>query len=376
MTELQIQSKTIDTLRFFMVVLVVLLHQSPVFDSSVGGFDNSLYCITSSLLCRVMPTVAVPMFFLISGYLYFFKTDGFSKEVYFKKTKKRFRTLLLPFLLWNIIAFLLNVIWWEGVRVHSLTGALNGLLQFSYHVFWDYNSWPQGTRCFGLLESSDYLAPINVPLWFLRDLIILMLLTPVVYWCIKRLRVWFVVLLGVVYLLNIWPDTSLLCANSLFFFCFGAYLSINKQEIETLFRRLFCPACIMAVLIVVLKCYFEFTGQRVYLELLRPLGVISLMIVTYILTYRAVKNGKINNSKSVLVQSSFFIFATHAIIITGYATKFSRIICEALLPSLPGIAHSCALILGTLITVTFCVLTYVLLKKLMPAVLDVLTGNR
>lgn len=376
MNELQTQSKTINILRFFMAILVVAAHQTPMFDSSIGGFDNTLYCIASSLFCRVLPTVAVPMFFLFSGYLYFFKTEGFSRGVYVQKTKKRFRTLLMPFLLWNVIAFLLDAIWWEGVRGRSLTAVLNHLQRFSYHIFWDYHTWPRGSRCLGLLEYSDYKAPIDLPLWFLRDLIILMLLTPVVYWCIKRLRVWFVALLGIAYLLNIWPDTSILCANSLFFFCLGAWLGINQQEIEPLFRRMFRPACIIAALIVALKCYMEFTAQTTFIGLLRPFGVISLMVVTFILAYRFVKKGKVKNTKTIFIQSSFFIFVCHDIIITKYAKKISNYLCEALLPSLPGIAHCCALLLGTLMPILLCVLIYALMKRFMPTVLRVLMGNR
>lgn len=376
MTGLQTQSKTIDLLRFFMAILVVAAHQTPVFDSSIGGFDNSLYCITSSLFCRVMPTVAVPMFFFISGYLYFFKTEGFTKELYFQKTKKRFRTLLIPFLLWNVIAFVMNAVWWEGIRSHSLTAVLNSLQRFSYHIFWDANTWSRGSRCFGLLEYSDYKAPADVPMWFLRDLIILMLLTPIVYWCIKRLRVWFVALLGAVYLFSIWPDTSILSANSLFFFCLGAWLSITQQEIEPLFRQMFRPACMMAALIVVLKCYVEFTSQTALIGLLRPFGVLSLMVVTYILAYRVVKKGKVKNTKSTLIQSSFLIFACHDVIINKNAKKISQVICETLFPSLPGLAHSCALILGTLIAVSLCILIYALMKRFLPSVLKVLMGNR
>ena len=51
---------------------------------------------------------AVPLFFLISGFLYFTGCESqFGLKDYMAKNRKRLRTLLIPYLLWNIFTLLL-----------------------------------------------------------------------------------------------------------------------------------------------------------------------------------------------------------------------------------------------------------------------------
>ena len=51
---------------------------------------------------------AVPLFFLISGFLYFKGCESqFGLKDYMAKNRKRLRTLLIPYLLWNIFTLLL-----------------------------------------------------------------------------------------------------------------------------------------------------------------------------------------------------------------------------------------------------------------------------
>ena len=54
-------------------------------------------------MSHVISRAAVPTFFLISGY-YFFLNTRFTLATYKDKLRKKIRTILLPYLLWNIIA--------------------------------------------------------------------------------------------------------------------------------------------------------------------------------------------------------------------------------------------------------------------------------
>ena len=55
----------------------------------------------------VLTDCAVPMFFVISGYLFFLRQDdGFTWAQYKAKMLRKCKTLLLPFFIWNILGAL------------------------------------------------------------------------------------------------------------------------------------------------------------------------------------------------------------------------------------------------------------------------------
>lgn len=106
-----ITSRTIERLRFPMTVLVLFIHVLP-FAASQGGIEYTFPFNTDSWSHRfiyffnwIFPRVAVPMFCIISGYLFFqgLNTVDCFKEKYKLKLKSRVKTLLIPYLLWNII---------------------------------------------------------------------------------------------------------------------------------------------------------------------------------------------------------------------------------------------------------------------------------
>lgn len=99
--------KVIELLRFPLALAVVYLHCGGTVDTA--PYRDGLNTNFSDLLCitvsHVITHVAVPSFFLISGYLYF-KEGKINYSLYHAKIQKRFYTLFLPYILWNFIPFL------------------------------------------------------------------------------------------------------------------------------------------------------------------------------------------------------------------------------------------------------------------------------
>ena len=104
-------SRSIDQLRFPCAAAVVLLHAlgQPLAGNDGISFRYGAYDATRILFSEGMCRVAVPIFFFISGYLFFVKLEQWNINVWVDKLRKRAKTLLVPYLLWNIIAFLLLV---------------------------------------------------------------------------------------------------------------------------------------------------------------------------------------------------------------------------------------------------------------------------
>ena len=70
--EVKLQSETIDRLRPLLALMVVGLHVRPYYITGTETFFDGLYEASVITIYRVFFSIAVPFFFLISGY-YFFK---------------------------------------------------------------------------------------------------------------------------------------------------------------------------------------------------------------------------------------------------------------------------------------------------------------
>lgn len=116
-------------------------------------------------------TVAVPLFYAISGYLFFLKVPHGLESISLK-LRKRVRTLLVPYLLANILTFLfyvvLNVI---AFKVPLIDGVVN----FKIFATMQADGW------LGTLNLVFINPPIAFQLWFVRDLMAVMLFSPVIW---------------------------------------------------------------------------------------------------------------------------------------------------------------------------------------------------
>lgn len=82
-----------------------------------------------------MGYLAVPFFFFISGYLFFTNYKN-GKEFYFYKWRKRFYTLLVPYIFWNLLTIVLYYL----LQRYSLTkdyfsGTYPPILQYRWKEF-------------------------------------------------------------------------------------------------------------------------------------------------------------------------------------------------------------------------------------------------
>lgn len=68
--------------------------------------DAACHCM-QAFVKSVVCGVNVPAFFCISGYLFFRNLDKWDWSVFGQKLRRRISTLLLPYLLWNIVSFAL-----------------------------------------------------------------------------------------------------------------------------------------------------------------------------------------------------------------------------------------------------------------------------
>lgn len=236
-------SQKIKVLSFVAIMMVLFIHA--VFNEA-KDFPVSAY-VQEFCAFGGLSFVANPLFYCISGFLFFLGASHV-KDCY-PKIRKRARTLLVPYLIWNIVF----VLWYEvlgfipGVSAYinsDMTSGLvhNGPLHALYELF---------------------IVPAGFQLWYVRDLLIYVMLSPAIYLLIKYTKTVGLLLLfvagtwGLLYLpseIKIWGA---------FFFTLGGYIALHSS-LEDLLQKISPTMACVCLIIYLLNA------------ILRPLGIISL----------------------------------------------------------------------------------------------------
>lgn len=365
-----------DWLRFPLIILVVYIHYYGDSIASSTGTDTigiQFYDSLRNMMCHVVSRSAVPIFFLISGY-YFFYGKAFTLEAYKQKIKKRVRTLLVPYILWNTLLILVTLarkiaaVMLKGKPLSSITD------YFSQHgwldMYWSCNSLGTHTDWLGNVIHPSGWAPILVPMWFLRSLIIVSLLSPLIYWFIKKCGKVYLTVLLFAYLSHIWiyvPGSNI---SAFLYFSIGAFFAIKGLNIIETFQKVRIPIYIAYLLLLFPLIYFDGPNTLVG-NYLYPFFVI-LGVVTYInLATYAMKRGWIKLHKS-LSQSAFFIYGLHMIWVLTYTAKFFT----KLFPWNDWWFASVRYMLIPVLCVLICYAIYKMLINRIPAVIKLFTGGR
>ena len=358
MKDNSVKSLTIEWLRFFCIAAVVLLHAVDIpVDGSAISYHNGPYDSVQIIFSEGLCTVAVPIFFIISGYLFFIKLEQWDKKIWLDKLKRRAKTLLLPYLLWNLIALLVSLgMLYLRARLRGGTPDIaawyNGM--GGIKAFWD-----TGTAGF----------PFNYPLWFLRELIVLVVLSPLIYIYAKKAGIVGLVLLFAAYILLFPLGRRGLFMIGLFYFTLGAYLSIRKIDFTELFKRWRIVAVCIAVPLLV-TIFFSFSNNTVIWKYSYRVFTLFGAVATIGIVASLLQKGYLK-VRPLLSNSAFFVYAAHGTIVLP-------LMQSVLGKILPG--NQIGLIIkyftAPLLTVVLLVLCYWCLNRLLPKTTAVLTGGR
>lgn len=138
------------------------------------------------LIIKDIARVAVPCFYVISGFFFFLNAKHFTFEIYKTKLCARFKSLFLPYMLWNLITFIALI--------------SKEFFMGNYAALGDMMHWNIFISSFWLYDGNT--TPISAPLWFLRDLIIVVALTPIIYKALKTIPLLFLGTLIVLFCTN------------------------------------------------------------------------------------------------------------------------------------------------------------------------------
>lgn len=364
-----LQSRTIAFLRFPLIVGVVLIHtyfKEVVIDGKdlMEGGNFPIYSNIAYYLSQVLARIAVPLFFFISGYLFFYRTKDFPLGTYKQKMRKRARTILLPYILWNGI-YLLVYFFGESLAEGLFSGRNKPVSDYSFAdflwAFWDRSMINPANNT--MTESH----PVDYPLWFIRDLFVVMLFSPLLHLLIQRLKHYFIIMLGVLWFFGYWFHITGLSSAASFFFSAGAYFSINGRLFTNDFRRIFPHSIIIYLVLSLSDLCLRSYEWDIYIH---KAGIIAGIVATTSLVEWCIRQGKLHDTP-FLSASSFFIYAFHALPLA--------FVCKLSFKVLQPDSDMFVLFLYffcTVLTISCGLLLYWLLKKYFPHTTTILTGGR
>lgn len=354
-------SQRIELMRFPLIVGVVFIHSFPVLvnvGEKIGLTDPSRSnVIVRTLFSEVFARISVPMLFTIAAFLFFQGLDQGAKspislKYFMGKWKSRLRTLLLPFLFWNAVAILFMF-----TIQHSPFG----------YLFGD-TAKISGFRTFDTINAMLGIthAPIAYQFWFIRNLIVLMILSPLFYWLIKGLPHVWLLIIGACWLLQMWvlrvPD-----AAGMFFFSLGAYFALWPVNLRGLDHRLWTLGGVYSALAVL---DLSFKGQWFSGRLHNLTNLLGVLFV-FALTAKIAQMPKARDWLLKLAPASFFVFAVHEPLLT----LLRKSLYVLLRPSSEALVLS-LYFLNPILIIVLCTLAYRVIYSKFPRFTGFITGGR
>lgn len=342
----QILSKKIKILSFITMIMVLFIHSFnvtlyPLQFQLATSYSFLIQNFISFHICRI----AVPFFFILSGFLFAFNFN-LTINNYLLKLKSRIQTLVIPFFLWISL-------WTIFFLILSFLPFLKSFINKPF----EFESNPL------ILIFNIYWNPICYQFWFLKDLIFLILISPILIMCIRKIPFLILPILYYILATNL-VDFVFFNQLSVFYFTVGIFISFHYEKIEFLISKInYIFACIVWIM---LYFYTPFVIINYAIPFTVFVGIIFLWKF-----YDA-----INQQNSIFLfilkwsKYSFFLFAFHE----PLQISFKKIGFTIL-----GKTEAVSLVLYFLIPILVFFISInagKLTQKLVPKLYAVLTGGR
>ena len=291
-------SSKIKGTTFLCTVLIVLLH---AYEESLLSESNHCSFYVAQFLSMGICGAAVPFFFMVSGFLLACQYDG--GVPYSQLVKKRLISLGKPYVYWCILyafAYLLFAILGNYLAGRMLTE--NTCLAMPH-------PWMEIFRIFGL-DLAGF--PADGPLWYVRNLFLLVLLSPILMTAMKKKTIGQIVIvfIFVLYLFHFtisqpwWQifDTGF-SFRGLLAFLIGIYL----ERFSISWRPKFTISLLLCLIWIVLALPWKLSSnwEFIALHVSFVIGCIALWSIYDYIPWRE----KLESCHCI--RYSFFIFASH-----------------------------------------------------------------
>lgn len=297
---------------------------------------------------------AVPLFFMISGFLFFFNYRN-TREGYIYKLKRRAHSLLVPYLIWCLLSGILmtvlnNIEFFKGLAIVKEKA-------FDLPHFYMY-----------------FLSPAAFPLWYVQQLMIFVLISPILYFLIEKSKGVILIPIGVLWLCDL---SFIINSQGLFYFCAGAALAIfgksrnitkRDDPMVTLFMTITWIALSLANTFIAAGAGNNTFMTVIMLVLYKVNEVVGLIAMWMIFDHIA---KRITDKKGFLLASAhiFFIYALHE--------PFMHIAFQiGLVQNASPLSHLILYIFLPICVMAACIMVGMIVRKLMKPVYRIMIGGR
>lgn len=287
----QYNSQKIKVLSFIAIMMVLYIHAiyKESFDYPLANSIQIFFSITG------ISFIANPLFYCISGFLFFTGVSNI-KDCY-PKLKKRVRTLIIPYIIWNIIF----VMWYVILAI------IPGISQFVN------NNMVGEIFCDDILSIPHklFVVPAGFQLWFVRDLIIYVFFSPIIYLLLKKFGVIIPILFFIVGSIGLVYLPSEIKLWGLFFFILGGWIALHSS-LDIIQREISIPIASILGCIYLLNAFlrsfqlFPYSGCDILIELC---GLIAMWRLYDVIVKTG--TGKLTILLATLGNYAFFIYLFH-----------------------------------------------------------------
>lgn len=347
-------SKRIISIRFLLIILVVFIHNNPTeiyFSTKIQFFSIPTYVgIIVELISIIISGIAVPLLFLISGYLLYAKN-----EMFIIVLQKKIKTILLPYVIWNVLTVLLFFI----AQSFDFTKPY-----FESNIIRDFRfiDWIDiFAGKFTALRHYQY--PMVYQFWFLRDLFILNLLFVIIKKIINQCPCLVFFTFFILWISNL--NIYIVSTEALLFFSLGYYIVKYSLDYKTLDK--IKPYDVIAIYILTIIGELFFKDE---LMIIHKINIIIGSVLIIKLSLKFISNDSLFKKLAWLEKYAFFVFAIHGMVL-AIIQKLSVLIIPMyngwLLLQYFGV---------TIVGIIFSIILGMIIKKLFPRVYGLLTGGR
>lgn len=324
----------IAMLRFLMIFGVVLLHVPPFVP--FAELTNEPFSLFKAYLQLAVFRCTVPVLTLISGYLLF--RSALDQDPW-RLARKKGKTILVPFLFFNLSLLAVALVLYYGLGM-SLSDEIPPA---------DLRGWLD--VAFGYRGS-----PMNYPLNFLRDLLVLMVLAPVFGFFLRRAPWVGLVLVFGIFMNNF--DRALLLRDVMApVFYLGGLAAVRRWNLVA-FDRFAWPA-LAAFLLLCLWIVAMRVANTNYLRLVAPFLIwpAAVLVVPTALGQWMARMSKY----------SFFVFVAHAPVLLATWMVFK--------PFARWVPYPVYWVLAPFVVVGLLVVVYRLLARYVPGLFGAVLGT-
>ena len=347
-----LEKNKIKFFSFLLSVLVILVHSinMPAI-YKIFSFEN-IFGI------EYIGSIAAPGFFIISGFLFFVNVNDNDKfDVIKNKMIKRIHTIVLPFLMWNSIYYMIKV-----------------LYELVFTKTWTFDGNKFFIAVFNYTESPH--------LWFLYQLILLIIITPIIFYALKNkyLTIILFIIISGLQILNI--NIYKLNNDALIYFYTGAILGrvYNVNEFGLINKKYTLITLPIAIGLFFIYRFFmsiSFKGANTFylgiffLIMMRIFFVFSLFfLIDIFIDYR---------KKYAFTDYTFFTYCFHYLItrfmlLLIYIFAFKKNLDEGTIPNI--YVSNIYFVFTAIFTTVICVKVGKFLKNIFPKYYNYLSGGR